>query len=120
MNLSVHPGQTYQHVELMICSFAGLFYYEMSMPLPCSTLALAIGTFAKSSKEIDVIAGPSGKVVPVAMYSSKSRIDDFGNEFMELACDYLTAATELLGDYPFSRLDLVLMPRCFACMGLER
>ena len=90
------------------------------MPLPSSTLALAIGGFVKSSVELNVIAGSSGKVVPVAMYAPDSCINDFGNEFMELARGYLTAAIELLGDYPFSRLDLVMMPRCFACMGLER
>ena len=90
------------------------------MPLPCSTLALAIGNFVKSSKQIDVKVASSGKLVPVAMYAPESRICDFVSEFMEPACDYLAAATELLGDYPFSRLDLVMMPRCFACMGLER
>ena len=90
------------------------------MPLPSSTLALAIGGFVKSSVEINVKAGSSGKVVPVAMYAPDSCINDFGCEFMDLACGYLAAATEMLGDYPFSRLDLVMMPRCFACMGLER
>ena len=90
------------------------------MPLPCSTLALAIGNFTISSKQIDVEVRSSGKLVPVAMYAPESRIHDFVGEFMDPACDYLAAATELLGDYPFSRLDLVMMPRCFACMGLER
>ena len=92
----------------------------MSIPLPCSTLALAIGAFVRSSQTIYVKAGSLGKVVPVAMYAPKARIDSFVDEFMEPAGEYLTAAIDLLGDYPFSRLDLVLMPRCFACMGLER
>ncbi|XP_065058090.1 uncharacterized protein LOC135685920 [Rhopilema esculentum] len=97
----------------------GLFYYEMSMPLPCSTLAIAIGSYDKSQISVDVCTGLSGKVVPVSMYAPKSLIGRFANEFQDLACDYLTAASGLLGEYPFSRLDLVLMPRCFACMGLE-
>lgn len=92
----------------------------MSMPLPCSTLALAVGNFVRSPVTVEVKAGSSGKVVPVTMYAPSSHIKSFVDEFLELSCAYLTAASELLGEYPFSRLDLVLMPRCFACMGLER
>ena len=92
----------------------------MSTALPCSTLALAIGHFQQSEQSFHVDDPISGKQIPVTMYAACSLIDPFTKEFLQPACDYLKAAMELLGEYPFSRLDLVMMPRCFACMGLER
>ena len=96
-----------------------LFYYEMHIPLPCSTMAFAFGWFQKG-KTIIASTAPKGKEVEVTCYASACLILSFTEEFLEPAVRYLTAATEILGDYPFSRIDLILLPRCFACMGLAR
>ena len=54
------------------------------------------------------------------MYACQSKITSMEEEFLTLSANYLESACHLLGEYPFSRMDLVLMPRCFACMGLAR
>eukprot|EP00794_Sanderia_malayensis_P007134 gene7134-7939_t len=97
----------------------GLFCYEMSVAMPSSTLALLFGNYHESVEKYSVSCGTSQKKVSVRAYAAKSLLNQFTAEFLHLASLYIVAASNLLGEYPFSRLDLVLMPRCFACLGLE-
>ena len=92
----------------------------MTMALPSSTLAFAFGKFERSSKTIWTSCPPNFKPVKISLYASKSKLRLFEEEYLDLTAKYLISACELLGEYPFSRLDLVIMPRCFGCMGLER
>ena len=41
-------------------------------------------------------------------------------EFAEYIPRYLSALFEMLGAHPFSRLDVIIMPKCFASIGLAR
>ncbi len=91
----------------------------MSIALPSSTLALLCGNYDQS-EEISVQCARSSKEIPVTCYAPPSVLQPFAKEFLHLAGSYLVSASRLLGEYPFARLDLVLMPRCFACLGLER
>jgi len=97
-----------------------VFCFEMSVPLPSSTLAFAFGKFTKSSQTISVCCPPDGKIVDVSLYAAGSRIEAFEKEYLEMSTIYLKRCCSMLGTYPFSRLDLVVMPRSFACMGLKR
>ena len=90
------------------------------MPLPSSTLAFIFGKLAQSSKSITVTCPQTSKRVAVSLYATASKIDDFENEYLNLSSEYLISTCEKLGSYPFSRLDIVLMPPPFACMGLQR
>eukprot|EP00111_Clytia_hemisphaerica_P016524 TCONS_00048996-protein len=99
-----------------------VFCFEMKIPLPSSTLAFAFGKFQRSSRVIQV---PNCRreddqfTVPVTLYAAGSKIGEFEEEYLDCAGRYLEKCCQVLGDYPFSRLDLVIMPRSFACMGLE-
>ncbi|XP_028397501.1 uncharacterized protein LOC114521309 isoform X2 [Dendronephthya gigantea] len=90
------------------------FLYEMNIPLPCSTLALAIGWF--ECRQTTTVALSS--IIPCRVFSAESTIDDVSEELLPRCKKYVSAACELLGSYPFTRMDLVILPRCFACMGL--
>ena len=95
----------------------------MKIPLPSSTLAFAFGKFKGSSRSIQVSncrQNDDPFTVPVTLYATESKIGGFEEEYLDCAGRYLEMCCKVLGDYPFSRLDLVVMPRSFACMGLER
>lgn len=95
-----------------------VYYFEMSIPLPNSTLAFAFGKLAKSSSTLTVSTAPNSKPVTISLYAPQSKINQFEEEYLSLASKYVCYTCQLLGEYPFSRLDLVIMPRSFACMGL--
>lgn len=86
------------------------------MPLPCSTLALAIGWF--EGRQTSTLALSS--TIQCRVFSAASVINETSQELLPKCTKYVTAACELLGPYPFNRMDLVILPRCFACMGLMR
>ena len=88
----------------------------MNIPLPCSTLALAIGWF--ECRQTPTVALSS--TVQCRVFSAASVISETSQELLPKCTKYVTAACELLGPYPFNRMDLVILPRCFACMGLMR
>ena len=88
----------------------------MNIPLPCSTLALAIGWF--EFRQTSTIGLSS--TIKCCVFSAASVIDEASKELLPQCTKYITAACELLGPYPFTRMDLVILPRCFACMGLMR
>ena len=95
------------------------YCFEMSMPLPSSTLAFAFGKFACSSQVIPVLYETNKNVIPVSLYASQSKIASFEQEYLELSAKYLKSACTILGEFPFSRVDLVVLPKSFACLGLQ-
>jgi len=96
-----------------------LFYFEMIIPLPSSTLAFAFGYFTKSSKTISCKINEYNQNIDVTLYATDSIIKGFEDEYLELSASYLHTTCKTLGRYPFNRLDIVVMPTCFACMGLS-
>lgn len=97
-------------------SYIATFLYEMNIPLPCSTLALAIGAF--ECRQTSTVA--LSCTIPCRVFSATSLINVACEELLPRCAKYVTAACGLLGPYPFTRMDLVILPRCFACMGLMR
>ncbi|KAJ8039978.1 Aminopeptidase O [Holothuria leucospilota] len=123
-------------------------YFFVNMVMPPSMLALAVGqwTGVRLSAEVptgeDDILGlieipglksktpcyhepwpcrincTSEPVIPAYIYSPKSVQRAAITEFMTKVPQFLAAAFKILGPHPFSRLDFVIMPHCFASLGL--
>ena len=98
------------------------YLYEMGTPLPCATLAVAVGWWeCKRSRNADTANGVNLKVpVTCRLFAPPSLIDSAAGELLGYAPKFLEASCELLGPYPFRRLDMLILPKCFACMGLKR
>lgn len=88
----------------------------MDKPLPCSTLALAIGWFEFCQTSTVALSSS----LSCRVFSAPSMIKEASNELLPSCTKFVSTACELLGPYPFTRMDLVILPRCFACMGLMR
>ncbi|KAI8513685.1 metalloaminopeptidase [Branchiostoma belcheri] len=153
-------------------------YFYVTMPMPCSTLALAVGYWLQAYSEgsttqkhnhrlqPSVHSGnaqetvdhpqpnqgenycevapqkqfdaddtsqheesinpptctlPSVQVTvePVEQHVDHSGMDhQAGREFLPLIEKYLAAAYDVLGPHPLPRLDVLVVPRCFASLGL--
>lgn len=59
-------------------------------------------------------------VIPARIFAPKSVLASAEDEFGGCIPGYLNAAFKILGPHPFSRLDIVVLPRCFASIGLAR
>ncbi|KAK3699893.1 hypothetical protein QZH41_016548 [Actinostola sp. cb2023] len=96
-------------------------YYEMDSALPCSTLALAVGWLAYREGSPAMVPTTQGsqRPIPCRIIAVPSLIDVASTQLLEHSSRYLVEACKLLGPYPFDRLDLLILPRCFACMGLK-
>lgn len=103
-------------------SLSVTYHYEMDCPLPCSTLAVAVGWWqCRQSRNAETKNGSSPHVpVTCRLFAPPSLIDTAANELLGYAPKFLEASCELLGPYPFRRLDMLVLPKCFACMGLKR
>ncbi|KAL9973834.1 hypothetical protein ACROYT_G020340 [Oculina patagonica] len=97
------------------------FHYEMDSPLPCSTLAVAVGWWrCRQSRNAETKNGGNPDVpVTCRLFAPPSLIDSAADELLGYAPKFLEASCELLGPYPFRRLDMLVLPKCFACMGLK-
>lgn len=98
------------------------YHYEMDCPLPCSTLAVAVGWWQCRQSQNAETKNGSNPDLPVTcrLFAPPSLIDTAANELLGYAPRFLEASCELLGPYPFKRLDMLVLPKCFACMGLKR
>lgn len=94
----------------------------MDIALPCSTLALAVGWLPYREGPIATVPTKDGSTrqIPCRIVAAPSLIDKAADQLLHHIHTYVEAACELLGPYPFDRLDLLILPRCFACMGLKR
>ncbi|XP_071847547.1 aminopeptidase O-like [Apostichopus japonicus] len=123
-------------------------YYYVDMVMPPSMLAVAIGQWqgvdlpidVKSSEQEDTIKivydhksrcttcdhepwpcrinASHQPVIPARIFAPRSILPLAEEEFGGRIPGFLNAAFKILGPHPFSRLDLVILPRCFASMGL--
>lgn len=98
------------------------FLYEMSIPLPCSTLAIAVGWWHSRPSRNALTKNGDGPHMPITcrLFAPASLIDSAADELLGYVPQFLEASCELLGSYPFKRLDILVLPKCFACMGLKR
>ena len=103
-------------------SLSVTYHYEMDCPLPCSTLAVAVGWWQCRQSQNAETKNGSDPDLPVTcrLFAPPSLIDAAANELLGYAPKFLEASCELLGPYPFKRLDMLVLPECFACMGLKR
>ena len=109
-------------MELFFVCLSVTYLYEMGTPLPCATLAVAVGWWeCRRSRNADTTNGVNIKVpVTCRLFAPPSLIDSAAGELLSYAPKFLEASCELLGPYPFRRLDMLILPKCFACMGLKR
>lgn len=104
----------------------------MLLPVPCSVIALAIGSFASSQvmfidrsstrnydQSLDSDRQQKDKIA-CKIYSAPILIDIACKKLLDWTIKYLTTAQIMLRDYPFDKLDIVVLPRCFGCLGLAR
>lgn len=94
----------------------------MSIPLPCSTLAIAVGWWHFRQSRNALTENGDSPHVPIScrLFAPASLIDSAADELLGYVPQFLEASCELLGPYPFKRLDILVLPKCFACMGLKR
>lgn len=94
----------------------------MDTALPCSTLALAVGwlVYREGPPALVPTTKESQRHIPCRVIAVPSLIEQASAQLLEHSSKYLVEACKLLGPYPFDRLDLLILPRCFACMGLKR
>lgn len=102
--------------------FTVTYLYEMETPLPCSTLAVAAGWWECRQSRLALTKNGDNPSLPVTcrMFAPPSVINRAADELLGYAPKFVEAACELLGPYPFRRLDMLILPKCFACMGLKR
>ncbi|XP_022247425.1 aminopeptidase O-like [Limulus polyphemus] len=97
------------------------YNYYTKVELPVSTLALAVGFWKEYnlglSGNISEIK-PKVKQVPCKIYSPESLLERTYKEFGQYLLTCLNVTQQLLGVYPFIKLDLLLMPKCFGSLGM--
>ncbi|XP_019642569.1 PREDICTED: uncharacterized protein LOC109483867 [Branchiostoma belcheri] len=58
------------------------------------------------------------RVIPHRVFAPSIHVQQAGREFLPLIEKYLAAAYDVLGPHPLPRLDVLVVPRCFASLGL--
>ncbi|XP_078661584.1 uncharacterized protein LOC144905709 [Branchiostoma floridae x Branchiostoma belcheri] len=58
------------------------------------------------------------RVIPHRVFAPSVHVQQAGREFLPLIEKYLAAAYDVLGPHPLPRLDVLVVPRCFASLGL--
>eukprot|EP00118_Oscarella_pearsei_P018862 m.196301 g.196301 ORF g.196301 m.196301 type:complete len:1257 (+) comp39530_c0_seq50:134-3904(+) len=94
-------------------------FYSMATPLPCSCVSFAAGYF-HASPTIQAACQSDGcqSSIPCRLFTSESLLSSIMEEFHADLPKYTKAACDLLGPYPYKRVDVVILPRSFGCMGL--
>ncbi|KAL5006133.1 hypothetical protein ScPMuIL_017291 [Solemya velum] len=90
------------------------FYYRTGMSMPASTLALAVGRWEHTV----VSRGDDNKVLPCRLFMPAALEDLAVSEIGDYLPRCLSAAFDLLGPHPFSRLDVLLVPSSFDSLGM--
>ncbi|XP_077981271.1 aminopeptidase O-like [Glandiceps talaboti] len=121
------------------------YCYHVNVPAPSSTLTVAIGQWSGvdiitnqqtydtsyESNRSDVaphcchdnkwpcrIGRYDQSVLPCRIYAPSSILQKAIAEFGPCLPMYLQAVFTLLGPHPFSRLDLLIVPKCFSSLGM--
>jgi aminopeptidase O len=105
------------------------YYFSMPCVLPCCCIGFAAGSF--SSTPIQYVSCPAYLLsgmqekpdvvqmdISCRLVTSRSLLETAQLEYGHRLPTFLQAACELLGPYPYTRLDIVILPRSFGCMGL--
>ncbi|CAH1242082.1 RNPEP [Branchiostoma lanceolatum] len=93
-------------------------YFYVTMPMPCSTLALAVGYWLQASSEESTTQEQNHLQPSIQVFAPAIHVQQAGREFLPLIEKYLSAAYDVLGPHPLPRLDVLMVPRCFASLGL--
>lgn len=89
-----------------------LYYYYTKMILPLSTLCLAIG-FWKQKKIPLKIGDPA-----CTLYAPSKLFEKAFHEFANYIPRSIQASTRIIGPFPFSRIDFLIVPRGFGSLGM--
>ncbi|GBN02963.1 Aminopeptidase O [Araneus ventricosus] len=89
------------------------FYYSTKKVLPLSTLCLAIGTWQEYLVPLENKNGPKCR-----MFACSKLLDKAIQEFSHYIPQCLKASHELLGPYPFPRIDFLVVPPSFSSLGM--
>ncbi|XP_046561579.1 aminopeptidase O-like [Haliotis rubra] len=112
------------------------YYYYSTMPMPTSTLAIAVGTWTqvdvvleqdvqKSSQSACTSHGPTcpvnyavGPEVPCRVFVSECMVPLVQQELAVYVPRCLREVYAILGPHPFQRLDILVVPCCFDSLGM--
>ncbi|CAL1264199.1 unnamed protein product [Larinioides sclopetarius] len=89
------------------------FYYSTKKILPLSTLCLAIGTWQEYLVPLENKNGPKCRI-----FACSKLLDKAIQEFSHYITQCLQASHELLGPYPFPRIDFLIVPPSFSSLGM--
>ncbi|XP_071118907.1 aminopeptidase O-like [Haliotis cracherodii] len=112
------------------------YYYYSTMPMPTSTLAIAVGTWT----QVDVVLEPDtpksnqlpcsshgsacivnyapGPAVPCRVFVSECLAPLVQRELAVYLPQCLGEVYSILGPHPFQRLDILIVPCCFDSLGM--
>ncbi|GFS94910.1 aminopeptidase O [Nephila pilipes] len=89
------------------------YYYYTKKVLPLSTLCLAIGTWNEYLIPLEDKNDPKCRI-----FACSNLIDKAIQELSEYIPQCLKASQELLGPYPFPRIDFLIIPPTFSSLGM--
>ncbi|GAB1601184.1 hypothetical protein Ahia01_000396600 [Argonauta hians] len=114
------------------------YFYQSTMLLPTSTLAIAIGQWPSSvitssseehlqQKWVPEFCAAAHSycsvnycktTLPCRVFAPRSLLSKAVSEFKPYLLKCFTKACHILGPYPFRRLDILIVPSSFSCLGL--
>lgn len=99
-----------------------IYYYEMDCLLFCLILVLVVGWWeCWLFRIVDIKNGDNFNVlVMCCLFVLFSLIDRVVEELLEYVFKFLEVFCELLGFYLFRWLDMLVLLKCFVCMGFKR
>ncbi|KAF8777509.1 Aminopeptidase O like protein [Argiope bruennichi] len=89
------------------------FYYSTKKVLPLSTLCLAIGMWQEYLVPLENKNGPKCRI-----FACSKVLDKAIQEFSHYILQCLSVSHELLGPYPFPRIDFLIVPSSFSSLGM--
>lgn len=95
------------------------YFYCTKTVLPMATLSLAVG-FWKGEKIVNQNCDQESKSYPVScrIFASPSIFEKTKKEFSDYLVRSVEAAVSYLGEYPFPRIDVLIVPRGFGSLGM--
>ncbi|XP_065834926.1 aminopeptidase O-like isoform X2 [Oscarella lobularis] len=116
--LVLMSGNFYENRSLLKDDFE-CHFYAMGCLLPCCCVGFAAGYFVASSAVASLCESDSwSSTIPCRLFAAESQLPAVAKEFHVNLPKYLSAACTVLGPFPYVRLDVIILPRSFGCMGL--
>ena len=122
--LAIGPWEMFQIIDASKCKFAFDEIGESRKPID------AIDTNMKANEKkcvnihepypCHIERGDSGPLLPCRIFGPSNLISQITSSlsWQQYLPACLQASYELLGSHPFSKLDLLFLPRCFSGLGL--